>query len=122
MCFWHHTRTCILDRRWAYGSDGSITDQRNPKNPKLMDQDWHEITGLNADGAHDMDEYNEGFLATSPIPDDFQVLDVRAPLKPKVLSTGAHPQPKDFLFQSGTWPREGEDKSVIMQGEQYFQP
>src|SRR3712207_7867144 len=39
-----HTTTCILDCRWAYGSDGSITDLRDPANPKLMQQDWHEIT------------------------------------------------------------------------------
>ena len=70
-----------------------------------MQQNWHEITGLNADGAHDVNEYKNGFLVTSPISDDFQILDVRAPLKPKVLSTGNHPQPNDFLFHSGTWPR-----------------
>jgi hypothetical protein len=117
-----HTTTCILACRWAYGSGGSITDLRDPKNPKLKSQNWHQITGLNADGAHDMDEYKDGFLITSPISDDFQVLDVRDPLNPKVLRTGAHPQPEDFLFHSGTWPRTGEDKFVIMQGEQNFQP
>ena len=115
-----HTTTCILGCKWAYGSDGSITDLRNPKNPKLVKQDWHNLTGLNKDGAHDVDEYKDGFLVTSPISDSFQILDVREPLKPKVVARGRHPQPDDFLFHSGTWPREGEDKFVLMQGEKNF--
>jgi hypothetical protein len=117
-----HTMTCILRCEWAYGSDGAIVDLRDPCNPKLMKQDWHKITGLNADGAHDVNEFKNGYLVTSPISDAFQILDVRDPLKPQVLSTGNHPQPNDFLFHSGTWPRRGEDKFVIMQGEQYFKP
>ncbi len=115
-----HTTTCILDCTWAYGSDGSITDLRDPSNPKLMSQNWHDLTGLNEDGAHDVDEYKPGFLVTSPISDDFQVLDVRDPLDPKVIGHGRHPQPEDFLFHSGTWPRAGEDKFVLMQGEKNF--
>ncbi len=87
-----------------------------------MGQDWHKLTGLNEDGAHDVDEYKDGFLITSPISDSFQVLDVRAPLNPKVVARGAHPQPDDFLFHSGTWPRAGEDKFVLMQGEKNFRP
>jgi len=115
-----HTTTCILGCEWAYGSDGSIVDLRDPANPKLMEQDWHKITGLNADGAHDVNEFKDGFLVTSPISDSFQILDVRDPLNPKVLGRGAHPQPDDFLFHSGTWPREGADKFVLMQGEKNF--
>jgi hypothetical protein len=115
-----HTTTCILGCRWAYGSDGSITDLRDPRNPRLMSQDWHRLTGLNQDGAHDVDEYKPGFLVTSPISDDFQVLDVRNPLAPKVIGRGKHPQPDDFLFHSGTWPRAGQDKFVLMQGEMNF--
>ena len=115
-----HTTTCIMDCKWAYGSDGSITDLRDPENPKLMTQDWHEITGLNEDGAHDVDEYKPGFLVTSPISESFQILDVREPLKPKVVAGGRHPQPDDFLFHSGTWPRAGKDKFVMMQGEKNF--
>ena len=117
-----HTTTCILDCDWAYGSDGSITDLRDPANPKLMTQDWHEITGLNEDGAHDVNEYKNGFLVTSPISDSFQILDVRSPLNPKVLGRGAHPQPESFLFHSGVWPRSGNDDLVMMQGEQNFKP
>ncbi len=87
-----------------------------------MEQDWHEITGLNEDGAHDVNEFRDGFLVTSPIFDSFQILDVREPLKPKVLGTGKHPQPESFLFHSGVWPRQGNDKFVMMQGEMNFKP
>lgn len=117
-----HTMTCILGCTWAYGSDGSIVDLRDPSNPKLMDQNWHEITGLNEDGAHDVNEFKNGFLVTSPISDSFQILDVRNPLTPKVLGTGKHPQPESFLFHSGVWPRSGADKFVLMQGEKNFKP
>lgn len=117
-----HTTTCISDCRWGYGSDGSTTDLRDPANPKLMQQDWHEITGLNEDGAHDVNEFKDGFLVTSPISDSFQILDVRDPLKPKVLGTGKHPQPESFLFHSGVWPRSGADEFVMMQGEKNFKP
>ena len=82
---------------------------------------WLSATVRVADGAHDADGYKDGFLITSPVSDSFQVLDVREPLKPKMLRTGAHPRPTVFLFHSGTWPRAGEDKLVIMQGDQNFQ-
>ncbi len=116
-----HTTTCLEDCEWAYGSDGHITDLRDPENPKLMDENWHEKTSLEG-GAHDVDEFKEGFLITSPISDDFQYLDARDPLDPKVLGTGEHPNPESFLFHSGTWPNEGKDKFVLMQGEKNFQP
>jgi hypothetical protein len=118
-----HTTTCLMDCKWAYGSDGSITDLRDPKNPRYHpNKNWHELTGLNEDGAHDVDEYKPGFLVTSPISDSFQILDVRNPLDPKVLARGEHPAEEDFLFHSGTWLRAGQDKFVVMQGEQNFQP
>ena len=80
-----HTTSCILDYQWAYGSNGSITDLCDTKDPKLKIQNWHKLTGLNEDGAHDANEFKEGFLVTSPISDSFQILDVRDPLDPKVL-------------------------------------
>lgn len=118
-----HTTSCVMDCKWAYGSDGSITDLRDPENPKLMDQNWHELTGLNEDGTHDVNEYKDGFLVTALISDDAQILDVRDPLDPKVADSRAeHPTPESFLFHSGTWPREGEDKFLLMQGEKNFKP
>ena len=117
-----HTTTCILGCTWAYGSDGSITDLRDPADPVLRDENWHELTGLNEDGAHDVNEFKNGFLVTSPISDDMQYLGVRDPLNPKVLARGKHPNPDAFLFHSGTWPRKGADKFLLMQGEKNFRP
>jgi len=69
-----------------------------------------------------VNEFKDGFLVTSPISDDMQYLDVRDPLNPKVLARGKHPNPAGFLFHSGTWPREGTDKFLLMQGERNFRP
>jgi hypothetical protein len=57
----------------------------------LQDENWHELTGLNEDGADDLNEFKNGFLVTPPISDDTQYLDVRDPLNPKVLARGKHP-------------------------------
>ena len=112
-----HTSTCILKCKWAYGSDGTIVDLRDPTKAKLMKQDWHQLTGLQG-GAHDVKEYKSGFLINSPLSDAFQVIDVRNPLKPKVIARGAHPDPANWLFHSGAWPNGGQDDFVLMQGEQ----
>lgn len=115
-----HTSSLLNESNWVYGSDGSIVDLRDPDAPRLADEDWHDLTGLGSDGAHDVNEYRDGYLITSPISDDAQVLDARDPLNPEVIARGKHPNPEGFLFHSGTWPREGEDKFILMQGEQNF--
>jgi hypothetical protein len=111
-----HTMTCILHCRWAYGSDGTIIDLKDPAKPVMMKENWHELTGLQG-GGHDVEEFKNGFLITSPISAPFQYLDVRDPLHPKVLGTGVNPNPSGFLFHSGHWPNQGNDKFVLMQGE-----
>ena len=110
-----HTTECLFDCRWTYGSDGSIVDLADPANPKKSSVDWHKATGLTG-GAHDVKEIKPGLVITSPINKPFQVLDVSDPLAPKVVATGAHPNTK-WLFHSGDWPRAGEDKFILMQGE-----
>ncbi|MGH2729283.1 MAG: LVIVD repeat-containing protein [Actinomycetota bacterium] len=110
-----HTTTCILDCTWSYGSEGSVVDLRDPTNPKLV-SDWHEAIGLTG-GAHDVDEYKNGFLVVSTDSTPLLVLDVRKPLKPKVLASGAHPAPGSWIFHSGHWPNQGNDKFVLMEGE-----
>lgn len=112
-----HTMSCILKCRWAYGSDGAIVDLRKPSDPKKAPGSWHQLTGLQG-GAHDVREYKNGFIITSPLADAFQIVDVRKPLKPKVLARGAHPDPESWLFHSGRWPNKGKDRFVIQQGEQ----
>jgi hypothetical protein len=116
-----HTQTCILKCKYLYGSEGYIVDIRNPSKPKLMKENWIQLTGLQG-GAHDVEEFKNGFLITSPISDAFQVLDVRNPLKPKVIARGPHPDPSNWLFHSGKWPNQGKDKFVLMQGEMNANP
>lgn len=122
-----HTTTCILKCKWAYGSDGTIVDLRDPANPVLAasrndpEKNWHAQTGLQG-GGHDVEEFKNGFLITSPISAPLQLLDVRNPMKPKVLATGQNPNPSGFLFHSGRWPRKGKDRFLLMQGERNAQP
>jgi hypothetical protein len=116
----NHTTSCILKCKWLYGSSGVITDIRNPEKPKVMKQNWIEMTGLKG-GAHDVEEFKNGFILTSPISDALQIIDVRNPIKPKVLARGANPDPAGFLFHSGAWPNNGKDKILLMQGEQNAQ-
>jgi hypothetical protein len=115
-----HTSECILNCKFSYASTGAIVDLRKPANPKLLKENWMEIVGVQG-GIHDVDEFKNGFIITSPISSAFQVIDVRKPTKPKVLYQGPHPEPENWLFHSGTWPRKGKDKLVMMQGEQNFQ-
>ena len=112
-----HTQTCILKCKYLYGSEGYIVDIRDPANPKKLEENWIQITGLQG-GAHDVQEYKNGFIVTSPISDAFQVIDVRKPSKPKVIAKGPHPDPANWLFHSGDWPNKGKDKFILMQGEQ----
>jgi hypothetical protein len=121
-----HTTTCILKCKWAYGSDGTIVDLRNPAKPKLAaardsKKSWHARTRLQG-GGHDVEEFRNGFLITSPISAPFQWLDVRKPLRPKVLGQGRNPDPQGFLFHSGLWPNKGRARFVLMQGERNFNP
>lgn len=110
-----HTASCILDCTYAYGSDGSIVDLRDPSKPELIGN-WHELTGL-MQGAHDVEEVRPGFVIVSTLSEPLQFLDVRNPLKPKVLALGAHPAPGDWLFHSARWPNRGKDRFLIMEGE-----
>ncbi|MGH2757314.1 MAG: LVIVD repeat-containing protein [Actinomycetota bacterium] len=116
-----HTMSCILKCRYAYGSDGTIVDLRDPTDPKFIAKrtdpnSWHKQTQLQGD-AHDIEEFKNGFAITSPISDGLQLLDVRDPAHPKVLARGIHPAPGQWLFHSGKWPRSGEDDFIVMEGE-----
>lgn len=110
-----HTASCILDCKWAYGSEGSVVDLRDPANPELV-ADWHELIGLQ-DDAHDVEEFKRGYAVVSTISSPLLLLDVRNPLKPRVLATGEHPAPGGWLFHSARWPRKGGDRFLLMEGE-----
>ncbi|MFN2586590.1 MAG: LVIVD repeat-containing protein [Actinomycetota bacterium] len=110
-----HTASCILDCRYAYGSDGSIVDLRDPAKPELIGN-WHQLVGL-MQGAHDVEEVRPGFAIVSTLSEPLLFLDVRNPLKPKVLARGVHPAPGQWLFHSARWPNRGKDRFLIMEGE-----
>jgi hypothetical protein len=85
------------NRFWPVLHRADFTDRDSKKS-------WHARTGLNDDGPHDVEEFRNGFLITSTISDPFQWLDVRRPLRPKVIARGKNPDPEGFLFHSGHWP------------------
>lgn len=125
-----HTTSCILKCRFAYGSDGSITDLSNPAKPKSIatagsDNDWHKAVGL-LGGAHDVREYKNGFVVVSPLDETPWLLDVRNPVKPKVVAKGDGPKgwsgERGYLWHSGIWPRGGKDRWLLMQGEDVLNP
>ena len=114
-----HTTSCILDCRWSIGSAGYIIDLKNPTKPSLLKQNLWEMTKMQG-GVHDVEEVRPGVILASGY-SMMQVVDVRNPLKPKVIAA----TPNDnagFIFHSGTWPRDTKDRWVMMQGEKNFQP
>lgn len=125
-----HTTSCILKCTYAYGSDGAITDLRNPAKPKVIAQqgspgNWHEKIGL-LGGAHDVREYKDGFVIVSPLDATPIVINVRDPLNPKVVARGDGPEgwtgERGYLWHSGTWPNGGNDRWMLMQGEDVIAP
>ena len=113
-----HTTDCIFDCRWAYGSNGAITDLRDPANPKLMKEKWTD--GLTTIGNyHDLDEVAPGLVLTASQPMAF--LDARKdPTKPKVLAVG---EPNEQLGEApihdSDWPGNAKDDFVLVGGESW---
>ena len=105
-----HTITCVLGCTWAYGSDGTIVDLRNPELPRLSPNNWW-------DGArqeHDVTEVSPGIIATSGQP--VKLLDARVdPENPTVL------QSVDLgrgFVHANLWPRQGTDDFLLVGGEE----
>ena len=106
-----HTMSCILDCKWAYGSNGNIIDLRDPTKPKLMEKKWGE--GLPAQAGHDVNEVAPGLVLTSTQPT--MLLDVKDPLNPKMLAKGFNVDGR--FIHSNDWPRAGKDKFFLAGGE-----
>lgn len=106
-----HTVSCILDCKWAYGSEGAIVDLRDPTQPKLAGN-WTE--GMPASGSHDVTEVAPGLVVTSSQP--LMYLDLRDdPTKPKLIGLGAN---DDGRYNHGTiWPHNGTDKFMLVNSE-----
>lgn len=107
-----HTISCVLDCKYAYGSEGVIVDLRDPKKPKVVGN-WAKASGTGG-GGHDVTEVAHGLVLTSTQP--MLLLDARKnPLQPKVLATGRN---SDGRFIHGNlWPRGMKDRFLLVGGE-----
>jgi len=111
-----HTFSCVLDCKWAYGSDGKIVDLRNPQDPKIAGN-WAEGTAAKG-GGHDVTEVAPGLVlaATNPI----TYLDARKdPVHPKVLAQSAL---AEGYIHTAVWPQRGKDDFLLMGTETNFKP
>ena len=110
-----HTYSCVSNCRWAYGSEGSIIDLRDPANPELVEEKWGE--SLQAKSGHDVEEVAPGLVVTATQP--IQFIDSRRdPLHPKLLASGSN---TDNRFIHGSrWPRNGKDRFLLVAGETTF--
>ena len=101
-----HTNTCVLDCTFVYGSEGTITDIRNPAAPAVVGN-WLAAAGVG--GSHDLTEVQPGLLLAASNPVTY--LDARNPVAPKVLARG--PLPDDRYTHGMAWPRGGKDRFVL---------
>ena len=112
-----HTTTCILDCKYAYGSEGTITDLRNPAKPKLLKEKWTD--GQPPLGStHDLTEVAPGIVLSST--DPMLLLDARKdPVHPKFLAQTSKDGYKSngLPFHSNLWPRNMKDRFIIAGGE-----
>lgn len=108
----NHTISCVLDCKWAYGSEGVIVNLTDPTKPKIAGN-WAKGTPA-ANGGHDVTEVAPGMVLTSTQP--MMLLDARKnPAKPKVLALGHN---KDGRFMhSNLWPHQMKDKFFLAGGE-----
>ena len=106
-----HTITCILDCTWAYGSEGTIVDLRDPASPRLSPRNWQTE---DIESEHDVTEVSPGIVLTSTQP--LKLLDARDdPERPVVL--GSTPKEPGRFVHANRWPRGGKDDFLLVGGE-----
>ncbi len=126
-----HTTSCILECDYAYGSDGSISDLRDYKNPKLIvshsdsQKNWHARVGL-IGGGHHVREVRDGLIVSSNLDETPWIIDVRNPEDPKLLAVGDGPKgwsgERGYLWHSAQWPNNANDRWLLMGGEDVLNP
>lgn len=102
-----HTNTCVLRCSFVYGSEGTVTDLRDPATPKLAAVNW--LRELDVRGSHDLTEVKPGLLVAASNPVTY--IDARNPLAPRLLARG--PLPDDRYTHGMAWPRGGQDRFVL---------
>jgi len=106
-----HTISCVLDCTWAYASNGTIVDLRDPANPRTSTSSWR--TGMPGGSAHDVTEVAPGLIMTST--DPLLLLDAREdPEHPVLIGLGPN---RNRFTHGNLWPRQGQDKFVLVGGE-----
>ncbi len=120
----NHTAECVLNCQYFYGRAGTIIDARGVLDgtpPKVIGNWIGELRaqGVDERSCHHIREIRPGVLLTACQP--FAAISVNAedggsPAHPKVLYTG---QAAKFVH-SARWPREGNDRFVMIGGEQNF--
>lgn len=114
-----HTTECILKCKFGYGSEGTVTDLRNPAEPKIIGNFFEDAPGGVTD-SHDVNEVAPGIVLTSSRP--IVLLDARKdPAKPKVLAVGDDERITGGVH-SNRWPRKGRDKIVLFSSETNARP
>ncbi len=106
-----HTISCVLDCKWAYGSEGVIVNLTDPTTPKIAGN-WQDVA--KAKSTHDVTEVAPGIVLTSSQP--MYLFDARKnPAKPKIMATMVT---KDGRFiHSNLWPHAMKDKFILVGGE-----
>src|SRR3954452_19652852 len=120
----NHTAECALDCRYFYGRAGTIVEARGILDGKAPTVVGNWITELAKQGVHERDSHHirdlrPGILLTACQP--FSVISINradggSPAHPRVLYTGAAAK----FVHSARWPREGQDKLVLIGGEENF--
>jgi Uncharacterized conserved protein len=98
-----HTATCVLGCRYSYGSDGSIVDLRVPSKAKLVGN-WHRKLGI-TNRVHDVDEFRTGYIVVSAFDGPIMLVDVRKPLKPRLVVAAPPPELRAEAFAAGERPQ-----------------
>lgn len=108
-----HTISCVLDCTWAYGSEGTIIDLRDPARPRLAGN-WNTAAGATVGSRHDVTEVAPGIVLTSTQP--MYLLDARTdPERPTILARVAN---ADRRFNhANLWPNGMADDLVLVGGE-----
>jgi hypothetical protein len=112
-----HTNTCALKCTFVYGSEGTITDLRNPAAPKVVGKWFGPQTQAGFEGvsgSHDLTEVRPGILVTASNP--LLQLDVNEnPTAPTVTARGTLP---DNRYMHGVeWPNGGTDRFLLAGSE-----
>ncbi|MDP9384137.1 MAG: hypothetical protein M3P50_02690 [Actinomycetota bacterium] len=106
-----HTVSCVLDCTWAYGSEGTIVDLRDPGSPVLSPNTWQT---RDIESEHDVTEVSPGIVLTSTQP--LKLLDARKDPERPIELASTPKEPGRFVHANG-WPRGGKDDFLLVGGE-----